>query len=49
MFGSKNVGDVDYDTLISAKTEVVGDLYVSGAIHIGGTVKGNIVAEKDTK
>jgi len=49
MFGSKNVGDVDYDTLISAKTEVVGDLRVSGAIHIGGTVKGNIVAEKDTK
>jgi len=49
MFGSKNVGDVDYDTLISAKTEVVGDLKVSGAIHIGGTVKGNIVADKETK
>ena len=49
MFGAKNVSEVDYDTLISAKTEVIGDLKVSGAIHVGGTVKGNIVAEKGSK
>ncbi len=34
-----------YDTLISSKTHIVGDLKFSGGLHIDGKVKGNIRAE----
>ena len=48
MLGSKknrNSSNVTYDTLISAQTDIKGDLTVSGAIHVDGLVTGNITAE----
>ena len=48
MLGSKknrNSSNVAYDTLISAQTDIKGDLTVSGAIHVDGLVTGNITAE----
>lgn len=45
MFGNeKKVGNFD-TTLISSKAEVVGDIKLSGGLHIDGKVTGNIVAE----
>ncbi|TGG91385.1 polymer-forming cytoskeletal protein [Natronospirillum operosum] len=45
MFGSdKKVGNFD-TTLISAKAEVVGDIKLTGGLHIDGQVTGNILAE----
>lgn len=49
MFGSKNNGGVRYDTLISARTEISGDIQVGGAIHVDGMVNGNLSAEKGSK
>jgi cytoskeletal protein CcmA (bactofilin family) len=41
----KDISDAShYDTIISAKTEVVGDIHVKGGLQIEGTVKGNIIA-----
>lgn len=34
-----------YDTIISNKAEIVGDLKVNGGLHVDGKVKGNIIAE----
>lgn len=45
MFSSKDKSDVHYDTLISAKTEVHGDVKLTGGLHIDGLVKGNLIAE----
>lgn len=45
MFGNeKKVSNFD-TTLISSKAEVVGDIKLSGGLHIDGKVTGNIVAE----
>ncbi|MEX0584316.1 MAG: polymer-forming cytoskeletal protein, partial [Natronospirillum sp.] len=45
MFGNdKKVGNFD-TTLISAKAEVVGDIKLTGGLHIDGQVTGNILAE----
>lgn len=41
----KDMGDAShYDTIISAKTEVTGDIHFKGGLQIEGTVKGNIIA-----
>lgn len=34
-----------FDTLISSRTTVEGDVYFSGGLHIDGTVRGRVVAE----
>lgn len=34
------------DSLIGQNTEIHGDVYFSGGLHIDGTVKGSVVAEK---
>jgi len=36
----------DYDTLVSSKTELVGDICFSGGLHIDGRVKGSVIAEE---
>ena len=49
MFSSKDKGaNTHYDTLISAKTEIVGDVKFTGGLHVDGTVKGNLLAEPDS-
>ncbi len=46
MFGSKEkANNPHYDTLISSKTEIVGDVKFTGGLHIDGVVKGNLIAE----
>jgi cytoskeletal protein CcmA (bactofilin family) len=46
MFSSKDKASAShYDTLISQKTEIVGDVNFKGGIQIEGVVKGNLVAE----
>lgn len=45
MFSSKDKSDVHYDTLISAKTEIQGDVKLTGGLHIDGVIKGNLIAE----
>ncbi len=37
------------DTLIGQQTEVLGDIRFSGGLHIDGTIKGNVVAERDSR
>ena len=37
------------DTLIGQHTEVMGDIKFSGGLHIDGTIKGNVVAEADSR
>jgi len=38
-----------FDTLISAKTQIQGDLQFSGGLHIDGLVRGTIRAEEDSE
>lgn len=46
MFSSKDKGsNTHYDTLISVKTEIIGDIKFTGGLHIDGVIKGNLVAE----
>lgn len=46
MFSSKNKASAShYDTLISSKTEIVGDITFKGGIQIEGSVKGSLTAE----
>ena len=35
-----------FDTLISAKTAVEGDIHFSGGLHVDGRVRGKVVAEE---
>ncbi len=45
MFGNdKKVGNFD-TTLVSSKTEVVGDIKLTGGLHIDGQITGNVLAE----
>lgn len=46
MFSSKDKAAAShYDTLISSKTEIVGDIKFKGGLQVEGTVKGNLIAE----
>lgn len=46
MFSSKDKGaNTHYDTLISVKTEIVGDVKFTGGLHVDGVIKGNLMAE----
>jgi len=50
MFGNKSKPSTHhFDTLVSGKAEIVGDLHFSGGLHIDGKVFGNIVADDDSK
>lgn len=49
MFGNKAPAANNFDTLISGKAEVVGDIHFSGGLHIDGKVFGNIIADDDSK
>lgn len=49
MFSSKDKGEnTHYDTLISSKTEIVGDVKFTGGLHIDGIIKGNLLAESNS-
>lgn len=46
MFSSKDKAAAShYDTLVSQKTEIVGDVKFKGGLQIEGVVKGNLIAE----
>lgn len=46
MFSSKDkTAASHYDTLISQKTEIVGDVKFKGGLQVEGVVKGNLIAE----
>lgn len=46
MFGSKEkTSNQHYDTLISSKTEIIGDVKFTGGLHVDGVVKGSLFAE----
>jgi cytoskeletal protein CcmA (bactofilin family) len=50
MFGSdsKRSGkSVRVQTLVGQDTELKGDLYFTGGIHVDGHIKGNVIAEND--
>ena len=41
--------NVHFDTLISGKTQIEGDLQFSGGLHIDGMIRGTIRAEEDSE
>ncbi|MCY0965076.1 bactofilin family protein [Parathalassolituus penaei] len=49
MFSAKDSkdksGNTHYDTLISARTEIAGDVHFSGGLHVDGVIRGNLIAE----
>ena len=46
MFSAKEKSsNVQYDTVISAKTEITGDVRFSGGVNIDGVIKGNLTAD----
>ncbi|GGY52715.1 hypothetical protein GCM10011297_26890 [Bacterioplanes sanyensis] len=46
MFSSKDKGSsAHFDTLVSSKTEIAGDLKFTGGLHVDGVIKGNLLAE----
>jgi cytoskeletal protein CcmA (bactofilin family) len=46
MFSNKDkTAASHYDTLISSKTEIVGDVKFKGGLQVEGIVKGNLIAE----
>ena len=48
MWGGNKKQRVDkVDTLLGERTELAGDIYFSGGLHIDGRVKGNIVSQGD--
>lgn len=49
MFSAKTNNTIDFDTVISARTEIVGDITIKGAIQIDGVLKGNLIAEQGSK
>jgi cytoskeletal protein CcmA (bactofilin family) len=49
MFSAKTNNMIDYDTVVSARTEIVGDVTIKGAIQIEGVLKGNLIAEPGSK
>ena len=50
MFGtSKKFKSTKIDSLIGHQTELFGDIRFTGGLHIDGTVKGNVLADGDSK
>ncbi len=47
MWGSKG-GHHHWDTVISGKTKITGDLHFCGGLHIDGYVRGNIIADDES-
>ena len=47
--GHQHTPNVHFDTLISGKTQIEGDLQFSGGLHIDGMVRGTIRAEEDSE
>jgi len=45
MLSSKNKKSESFDTFISGKSKIIGDLHFSGGLHIDGHIKGNIIAD----
>jgi len=41
--------NIHFDTLVSAKTQIEGDLQFSGGLHIDGLIRGTIRAEEDSE
>jgi cytoskeletal protein CcmA (bactofilin family) len=48
MLSSKNKSPGHYDTLVSVKSQIVGDVHFSGGLHIDGKIKGNIIADEQS-
>ncbi|MEI8297350.1 MAG: polymer-forming cytoskeletal protein [Pseudomonadota bacterium] len=46
MFGRKKRSTSRIETLIAAGTRIEGNLFVSGGVHLEGTVVGNVTAEQ---
>lgn len=53
MFGKsktkQKVASAHYDTLISSKTSISGDVYFSGGLHVDGRVEGTVRAEEGSE
>ncbi|MBE0505685.1 MAG: polymer-forming cytoskeletal protein [Marinospirillum sp.] len=49
MFGKNAPPTNHFDTLISGKAEIVGDIHFSGGLHVDGRVFGNIIADDESK
>ncbi|GLQ33173.1 bactofilin family protein [Litoribrevibacter albus] len=47
MWGSKG-GHHHWDTVISGKTTITGDVHFTGGLHIDGHVRGNIIADDES-
>jgi cytoskeletal protein CcmA (bactofilin family) len=48
MFGSNKPKTQHIDTLVGAKTRIIGDVHYSGGFHVDGFVKGNVDAPGDS-
>lgn len=49
MFSKNTPASNHFDTLVSGKAEIVGDIHFSGGLHVDGKVYGNIIADDDSK
>jgi cytoskeletal protein CcmA (bactofilin family) len=45
--GTKKQRVEKVDTLLGERTELAGDIYFTGGLHVDGRVKGNIISESD--
>ena len=48
MFGSNKPKTQHIDTLVGAKTRIIGDVHYTGGFHVDGFVKGNVDAPGDS-
>ena len=48
MLSSKNKNNGHYDTVISGKSELIGDIHCSGGLQVEGRIKGNIIADEQS-
>ena len=47
--GRHSSPNIHFDTLVSSKTQIEGDLQFSGGLHIDGLIRGTIRAEEDSE
>jgi cytoskeletal protein CcmA (bactofilin family) len=47
--GKHHSPNIHFDTLVSSKTQIEGDLQFSGGLHIDGLIRGTIRAEEDSE